>query len=186
MGAGYADFVMVSTKPWYLTSDAMASIKLPATSLKYFTPSRSRIVSSVFSIASRKAASSSWYLSSCQRVFLRQFRQMATAVIKPIHVIFDKMTAIGFDNGFTLGFGGGSGWHSDLPVFGASIAQMVGIGTDIMISLDHLDELDRLVIAACKKGMQSERFVSELQDAMRRVRRYCLKKPIIYWMPITF
>jgi hypothetical protein len=46
---------------------------------------------------------------------------------------------------------------------------MVGIGTDIMISLDHLGEIDRWVIAACKKGMQSERFVSELYDATRRV-----------------
>jgi hypothetical protein len=50
-------------------------------------------------------------------------------------------------------------------------------GEDIMTSLlDHLDELDRLVIAARKKGMQSERFVSELHDAMRKVSALLPKK----------
>jgi len=43
--------------------------------------------------------------------------------------------------------------------------------------LDHLDELDRLVRAARKKGMQSERFISELHDAMRKVSAQLPKKP---------
>jgi hypothetical protein len=43
--------------------------------------------------------------------------------------------------------------------------------------LNHLDELDRLVRAARKKGMQSERFISELHDAMGKVSALLPKKP---------
>jgi hypothetical protein len=35
--------------------------------------------------------------------------------------------------------------------------------------LDHLDELDGLVRAARKNGMQPERFISEFRDAMGKV-----------------
>jgi hypothetical protein len=43
--------------------------------------------------------------------------------------------------------------------------------------LDHLDELDRLVRAARKNGMQPERFISEFRDAMGKVSALLPKKP---------
>jgi hypothetical protein len=40
---------------------------------------------------------------------------------------------------------------------------------DMTALLDHLDELDGLVRAARKNGMQPERFISEFRDAMGKV-----------------
>jgi hypothetical protein len=50
-----------------------------------------------------------------------------------------------------------------------------GIGT-LTALLDHLNELDRLVNAACK-GMQSEDFISGIHDAMGNVSPLLVGKP---------
>src|ERR1700677_2290077 len=50
-------------------------------------------------------------------------------------------------------------------------------GHSLTALLDQLDELDRLVHAARKNGMQSDRFISELRDAMRKVSALLPKKP---------
>jgi len=42
--------------------------------------------------------------------------------------------------------------------------------------LNHLDELDRLVIAA-RKGMQPENFISELRDAFNKVSPLMVGRP---------
>lgn len=54
----------------------------------------------------------------------------------------------------------------------------MGIGDwDIMAALlDQLDELDRLVRAAHKEGMQSQRFISEFRDTMGAVSALLPKK----------
>jgi hypothetical protein len=47
---------------------------------------------------------------------------------------------------------------------------------DMTALLDQLDEQDRLVIAA-RKGMQPERFISELHDIMGKVSPLLVGKP---------
>jgi hypothetical protein len=52
--------------------------------------------------------------ASRPRLPMIQLRQMAASVIKIIHVIFGAVTAVGFDDGFALGFGGCDAWHGGL------------------------------------------------------------------------